>query len=205
MLKHFKLLLVSSILFASILTLSSCGKESSNESKAEQSTGRLVDQSTDQLASQLVDNPTDHSTITLTISQETYTQTVPEDLTFHELLNAVDAVSGEEDIPAPEVWHTINYDPKQDISLSVGNCRKLDLLDLLAYYSLDAEGRPNDYEYFPICGSETAGECSTTSTIPAEAQQELENPEVNHFAFTGICIDQGGVGDIGFITFFKKG
>lgn len=201
MLKHFKLLLASSILFASILTLSSCGQESSNESETEQSTNRSVEQSTSQLA----DSSTDHSTITLTISQETYTQTVPEDLTFHELLNAVDAVSGEEDMPAPEVWHTINYDPKQDISVSVGNCRKLDLLDLLAYYSLDAEGRPNDYEYFPICGSETAGECSTTSTIPAEAQQELENPEVNHFAFTGICIDQGGVGDIGFITFFKKG
>lgn len=180
MLEWFKLRPISSFLFVAALSLSSCGQN-------------------------LVDKPVDdQSLIGLRISQGTHVETVFEDLAFRDLLNTPDAVD-EDNVPAPEAWHKIDYDKDQVMSMHVNNCSELDLLEFIIYDEFDSQGRPKDYRYFTVCGVEADIDCGAPMGLSAEALHDLSDPNIEKFAFSGICISEDEVDAKSFIIFLEKG
>ena len=162
-----------------ILALSGCGQDSSDLPTVEQPTIRLK------------------------VSQGSYAVVIPEDAEFHKLLNISDALD-DYNAPVPSTWHRIDYDDDKALSVHVENCADLDLLDLIIYDQLDVEGRPTQYRYSPVCGTEPGSDCDDLPTVPPDAQRDLGRPSINHFAFSGICISEDGLDAICFITFLQK-
>ena len=152
----------------------------------------------------LSDSSTDNQpSISIQLSQGANTTLVPEDPTFHALLNTTEEIEIS-DIPAPKVWHKITYNQESGISILVNNCPALDLLDLITYSNFDSQGRPREYEYNPICGPESPISCHDPQTLPSPIQRKLRNPDIKNFAFSGICINRNDLEPISFITFLKK-
>lgn len=129
------------LLFAAALGLSSCGQDLSRNRTA------------------------DETPIELTISQGARTETVSEDSIFGDLLNEPDALN-EDNVPAPEAWHTISYDRGHAMSVKVNNCAHLDLLEIVVYDEVDLQGRPDGYHYVPVCGAESGKDCGGSATVP---------------------------------------
>ena len=177
--KRFKLQPISILLFVSALTLAGCSHESGSSL------------------------PSKQSTIVLKISQGDHIEVVPEDRTFSNLLNKVDALD-EKNVPAPQNWHRIKYKREHPLAVQVENCAELDLLELVIYKELDLQGRPKSFQYVAVCGDESEKDCDTRSIVPIKARRIFSDPRMKYFAFSGICISKDRLNARSFISFFEK-
>lgn len=154
----------------------------------------------------LSDDPEIHGSsegYSINIAQGTHIVTLPESPAFKKLLNEDSTVSSD-DVPAPDIWHELSVLPEQPTTIEIIDCPMLDLLDVITYDMLDDHGKPSGFEYYPLCGPEVKIDCSGTQTLPADIQKILLTTDIEHFAISGICLEDSGRGDQGFITFIKR-
>lgn len=129
---------------------------------------------------------------------------VVEDPVFKDFLNS-HAHRDDGDVPAPTTWNTITYSPQSSAHITVKNCPKIDLLETIIYTHLDSSGRPDKYEYQPICGPHTGNSCNSMGhTLPLKTQRTLADPTIRHFALSGICMTNNAAEPVSFISFVQK-
>lgn len=141
--------------------------------------------------------------ISVEVSARANTLIVPEDPTFRQLLNTPDAVDNS-NAPPPKMWHRIDLPQGDSVLLRVKNCPHLDLLDLIAYDSLDSRGRPVEYHDISICEPHSSKECSSSQMLSSDIQQKLISSGTQNFALSGICITRDGSDNVSFIAFMKQ-